>query len=277
MNMTERDRCVMPHIPEDVCGVRIAAVWDVLANSSYSCPISKSLQDSRHSPDEDCRNKIIIRTREGQGGVDLQDGESFALTPHTLFITDLHQISKYYADSQSWSFWWFDICCAVDLKVSENEVLHCPVQESEYEQVEAVELNLESRRPAGVQLATASLISWLYDCWDRCMKNRDQSPQEKIVEAVVDLMYQRLTGNLSVKEMAAAVGLSLPQLRSAFKQVHDSNPKAYYESLRLRTARNRLKLGAFSVAEVAEQLGYCDQFHFSKVFQKQFGVLPSRV
>jgi len=48
----------------------------------------------------------------------------------------------------------------------------------------------------------------------------------------------------------------------------------YVGRLRLARARELLDRSRLNVAEVARASGFCDPFHFSRVFKREFGVSP---
>ena len=52
-------------------------------------------------------------------------------------------------------------------------------------------------------------------------------------------------------------------------------PTVYREKVRCEVARGMLISDIFTVTEIAEELGYCDIYHFSKEFKKQTGFSPS--
>ena len=47
--------------------------------------------------------------------------------------------------------------------------------------------------------------------------------------------------------------------------------------IKLSHAYEILRQGDCNVAQAADSLGFCDPFHFSKAFKKQFGFNPSEV
>ena len=52
-------------------------------------------------------------------------------------------------------------------------------------------------------------------------------------------------------------------------------PGRYLQDLRLRKARSRLLSGDLAIKSVAAEVGYPDEFHFSRLFRKRFGRSPS--
>jgi len=63
--------------------------------------------------------------------------------------------------------------------------------------------------------------------------------------------------------------------RKKFKKNYGQPPKQYIIYHNIESARSMLRLNHAPIHEIAEQLGYCDEFHFSKQFSKITGCSPS--
>lgn len=78
---------------------------------------------------------------------------------------------------------------------------------------------------------------------------------------------------LSVAELSAALGISRNRFGSVFHRITGVTPKAYIIQHRMELAKNFLVNG-YSVAQVAELLGYCDYAAFYNAFRQSTGVTP---
>ena len=76
---------------------------------------------------------------------------------------------------------------------------------------------------------------------------------------------------------AAAQLLHMPYdaFRKRFARLAGSTPSSYLAVLRSDRACRMLLETTRTLSEIAEQLGYCDAFHFSKAFKKSVGSSPS--
>ncbi len=81
--------------------------------------------------------------------------------------------------------------------------------------------------------------------------------------------------NLSVDEIAAALGISRKHLYHVFNNTLKISPKQYLIYYRIEKACMRLKSSGQSVLEIAESVGYSNQFYFAKEFKRLTGVTPS--
>jgi AraC-like DNA-binding protein len=103
-------------------------------------------------------------------------------------------------------------------------------------------------------------------------KTPSRSPAS--VQAVRDLLPQRLTDPPSLGELAAITGLSQFALLRAFRRETGMPPHAYLNQLRVRRARQLLD-GGLAAADVAAQIGFADQAHLTRHFKRVVGVPPA--
>lgn len=80
---------------------------------------------------------------------------------------------------------------------------------------------------------------------------------------------------LTLKDMAEALGISEGHLSHTFKKETDLTPLSYLTRYRIRKAIGFLKTGDYKVYEVAERVGYRDIAYFSASFKKMTGRSPS--
>jgi hypothetical protein len=73
---------------------------------------------------------------------------------------------------------------------------------------------------------------------------------------------------------------AMPRSRSqtirSFRSATGLTPGAYLRQLRVQKSRRLLGPGGLSLAELAAQLGFADQSHFTREFRRVFGITPGR-
>lgn len=80
----------------------------------------------------------------------------------------------------------------------------------------------------------------------------------------------------SAEELAQAARVSERTLRNAFLHRYGMTPYEYQMRYKLRQAAAELTNNPqATIRAIAENLGFCDEFHFSKAFKKEFGTPPS--
>ncbi len=76
-------------------------------------------------------------------------------------------------------------------------------------------------------------------------------------------------------ELARTGGVHRNQVIRDFRALHGTTPAAYLRHLRLNTARSMISEGT-KLADIAAQLGFADQSHFTRSFREAFGVTPAK-
>ena len=94
-----------------------------------------------------------------------------------------------------------------------------------------------------------------------------------IKEALVfiDRNYQR---DISIEEIAAVCGLNRSYFGKVFRDAVGESPQAYLLHYRMARAAQLLKETRLPIGEIAAQVNYPNQLHFSRAFKNVHGVSP---
>jgi AraC-like DNA-binding protein len=98
-------------------------------------------------------------------------------------------------------------------------------------------------------------------------------------------LYQRLSPTLkylreehpdriSLNRMAKMANLSVSRFSTLFRTAMGVSPVHYQMKTRMARAKHVLLKTDRTISEIADELGYNDQFHFSKAFKKESGLSP---
>jgi len=90
----------------------------------------------------------------------------------------------------------------------------------------------------------------------------------------MEYIHENLEGELSLDAIARAVGISPFHFCRMFKKSTRFSPHQYVLKCRVEHARKLLLDPQRSIADVARQLGFCDQSHLAIHFKRMFGVTP---
>jgi len=96
-----------------------------------------------------------------------------------------------------------------------------------------------------------------------------------VIARVQEWIEAHLADNFGLAELAAVAGLSVFRLAHLFKQGTGLSPIAWRNQRRVAAAR-RLLLAGQPIADIALQLGFADQSHLTRQFQRIVGVSPQR-
>ncbi len=96
------------------------------------------------------------------------------------------------------------------------------------------------------------------------------------LKPAIDFMNSNLGRKLTLKEISGQVNLSPVYFQKLFKAKLNITPYEYLLEKRLYAARRCLSETDRSISEIADALGFCNQFHFSRTFKRYFLESPSR-
>ncbi len=117
------------------------------------------------------------------------------------------------------------------------------------------------------------LLTIYYDIIKSRMSN--QFPDKDIAKAI-SFIHQNFKNNFSGKALADYCSVSPSHLRAKFLKCTGMTVTEFRDTLRISAAKEMLESKHFTVSEIASSLGYCDVYHFSKVFTAQVGASPKR-
>ena len=101
-----------------------------------------------------------------------------------------------------------------------------------------------------------------------------QHSDEMLVEVQL-WMKRHLSDSISIEEIAKRFGMSQRSMHRRFRRAIDMSPLAYLQSSRIETASELLASTNLTVGEIAFRVGYQDQGHFNRIFQKKMAITPS--
>ena len=80
---------------------------------------------------------------------------------------------------------------------------------------------------------------------------------------------------LNINTLARHSGISRPHLFTLFRRYTNLSPGLYANMLRMNSAVSRVSAGSDTMCVIAGDLGFSAQSHFTRFFQKQWGIPPS--
>jgi len=89
------------------------------------------------------------------------------------------------------------------------------------------------------------------------------------------MMESQLSEPLAIAELARRTGMHVNTFTRLFKRATGHAPQGYYNRLRLQRAVLLLLSTHHTIDDIAEQTGFCDRFHFSRAFARQYGSGPA--
>jgi len=109
----------------------------------------------------------------------------------------------------------------------------------------------------------------------RIQHQHEQTRQFHELLPVVQHIEKHLGEAISMKDMAALAGMSSTHFNRCFKQLLRMTPMEYLHDIRIQAAKKLLSSTSNTIAEIAVDLGYNDQSHFTRRFRQVTGVPPA--
>ncbi len=92
-----------------------------------------------------------------------------------------------------------------------------------------------------------------------------------------NIILQNYSNPPAIKELASLCGTNDFKLKKHFKKIYQTTIYVYIQKLRLEKANLLLRENLLNVAEIANEVGYKHQGHFSAIFYKTYGVYPKNL
>ncbi len=106
-------------------------------------------------------------------------------------------------------------------------------------------------------------------------KTINPADAEKLI-AVRSIILSNLSEPPLLRSLSTTVGMSETKLKQLFRQTFGDTVYNYYQKVRMEEAAFLLKQAGYSVSEAGYQLGFSNLSHFSRLFQKHYGIAPKK-
>lgn len=94
------------------------------------------------------------------------------------------------------------------------------------------------------------------------------------IDQSITFMNEKYAEELTRESLSAVAGMSLWHYSHQFKHWVGKSPIDYLNSIRINKAKEQLLQSGMRVKEVASQVGFEDEFYFSRKFKKAAGISP---
>lgn len=106
----------------------------------------------------------------------------------------------------------------------------------------------------------------------------NNSTEDEVIYDIINTIRISPEKNFTVKDFAEKHYLSETALTKRFKKATDTTIHSYQIDTKMTMAYNLISTDeTVKIKNVATLFGFCDEYHFSKLFKKKFGVSPSAV
>lgn len=102
----------------------------------------------------------------------------------------------------------------------------------------------------------------------------DQRTHFQELQRVIEYVDGHFVSDITVENLAAVAGLSVPHFNRRFRQLLRLSPMQYVLSLRIQEAQRLLSTTNETVGSIAVATGFYDQSHLTRRFRKITGLTP---
>lgn len=213
--------------------------------------------------------------------------QSYKVTENQLFIVPPSEKISYYPDKDDpWEYIWIEftglgvksLCDRAN--ITTKHPVYVLKEPDAYIEAFSEMLNQAKEAKAHSTLMVLSCLlrvfSLLIDEHDTKQSENNTGIESRMRSIVDYIDYHIGDPSLSLEKISKAFFLNGSYLSRKFKEVMGMNISKYIISLRMRKAFIMLKTKQFSIAKVAEAVGYSSPFYFSKAFKKYTKISPKQ-
>ena len=223
---------------------------------------------------------ILIHCVKGKGWYRIQN-KRFEVQAHQYFIIPANSSHQYGADvKEPWSIYWAHFTGDLAPFYSKlltskkalkpgNAVVNTTRQLLFYDIIQHLEL---MNNPENIVYAIGCFYAYLSSFQPSEMKVAGN--ENEIIERGMEYMKSHLHENLRLNELCAAMKISPAHLSALFRKKTKYSPIHLFTSLRMQKACQMLMDNSQNIKAISYNLGYADQYHFSRVFKTIMGVAP---
>lgn len=123
--------------------------------------------------------------------------------------------------------------------------------------------------------AKALLYQLIFRIYEDLGSGRSGQLGPDIATQAIHYIKQHYASGLTIKELRESLHISPTHLNRIVKEKTGESPRDYLMHVRLQAAREHLKSSRATLKEIAQAVGFYDEYHLSHAFKRHFGVTPA--
>lgn len=238
-------------------GTTLDTIFYIAGDSSYVTP-RKSITAGK---------TYFVYTFSGEGLIGF-DGASHQLRANDFMFIQPERNFHYRCLNDAWEFWWFEY--TGDAGWPANQIFHCPPNQLIF------------------QLVSQALVYAKINCWPvssalfcslreilahRVNASNTSLRNEQLVQDMESFIKENIQ-TVTVTDLCRTFQIEERTLRNIFNHTIDMPPKRFIIKTKVELAGYMLLSTPTSLTQIARDLGFANQYHFSKCFKEYFGITP---
>lgn len=148
----------------------------------------------------------------------------------------------------------------------------------EYEDSKSVQ-RIHSLLSDGDISSSFEIKAYIYDVVSKCVKRLEDTRIERysdLVTSIISYVEKNLSSSLSTEKIANHFLVSASKIRKTFRRETGTSIGTYIYDRVLFRAEVQVRCTSLSIKEISNNLGFCDQYYFSRCFTKKYGLPPQK-
>ncbi len=213
------------------------------------------------------------------------NGKTYNIKAGEMFLIKPSQVVHYVADTnEPWEYYWVGFNgtyaqkAVANLPFKDNMPVYAP---KDFEACKEYLYQIYANSGNSMSNSAAMLgyfylfIAKLIEESSLTSSVASATQSNYVVEAIKYIQFNYST-DISVDDIANAVGISRSHLYRVFISNLNQSPIDYLTEYRINEACELLKNSNLSISQIAVSVGFFDQFYFSRVFKKIKKIPPSK-
>ncbi|MBE9583213.1 AraC family transcriptional regulator [Mucilaginibacter sp. JRF] len=224
---------------------------------------------------------ILLYCTDGEGFVYINN-ETYTLKPNTYIIIPKHVGHRYKSSNTNpWSIYWVHFSGSNAEAMFERSLINgqlgvhaIPYDQERIKLFEQLCLILEhSFLEPELEVVNINLMQFIaslvyYKQINPVVYDNDS------VSVSIAFMKKNLSQKFRIEDLAAHLGLSVSHYSRVFRHKTGSSPINYFNLLKIHDSCQYLYFTDRSIKEISVDLGFDDQYYFSRLFTKLIGMSP---
>lgn len=244
--------------PADGAKLVLDTIFHILGDSSYNTPRKKITPGKTY----------FVCTTNGEGVIQF-DGQTYAVKQGECMFMRPQQDFCYRCAQDAWHFWWFEFFGETPLFCA-NQIFSTPIHDFK---INLFKQSLTYAKEERWDIAQA-LFEASCGMIHHTLRTQGKSSGDKILRAAEQHIRENIE-SVSVAQLCTVLQVSERTLRNLFYRAFGLPPKQIITRARMGIAQQMLESTVLPISSISAQLGFSNQFHFSRAFKGAFGMPPN--
>jgi AraC family transcriptional regulator of arabinose operon len=226
---------------------------------------------------------ILLYCTEGKGLIELES-QKIAISPNTFFIIPKNVPHHYKSSVQDpWTIYWVhfkgkkaDVIYTRYLNRTVTDGLTIPYTLNRVQSFNEIYQLLEhSYHPLVMEIVNVKLLEFIASFIYYEQINPAVLEDDAITHSI-RFMKENIRQLFTVENLARQQNLSVSHYTRLFKAKTGYTPIQYFNQLKIQLSCQYLYFSDRKIKEICNEIGFVDQYYYSRLFRKMMGISPAK-